>query len=1790
MKNKFLSVLLIAFVVISLAACSEDKSADQNNDVSASGYLYAPGTTLKVICPDARLYDYADELLYAVSDNMTTVPSLVIDAGGKASGGAELVVGITEREISKNAYKCLADLESENKYEIPYLVYSDGKSVAIAYTQDDYGYNVALAKAVEAFINYMGNSESLEIKKGNLLAGFVDPLVYQETLDAKMVASRWDTLKAGIKTKLQKEDGPFRDENGKEVSKDEYINLVVSKLQDLYSLYTDDVISWFANLYEPNGGGYYFSNSARNTVGYLPDIESTWQACNFIVGSGMAKDYDEAIPDWMKAQLISFVKGLQYPNGFFYHPQWGKELTDNKISRRSRDLEWAGGLLSRLGAKPTYDTPSGIKGDGILADGTKLPEASSALTKKLSSTVALPVSKIAAVDSSTAVIPDNLKTEQAFREYLDAIDIRNNCYGGGNELGTQASQFKARDEQARKEGWSPVEMVIEYLNDNCYATTGHWSSVADYNGTNGLLKISGLYNSLEAEMPYPLEAAKSAISSITTNERAETICYVYNAWYSVGNIVTNLKNYSTKANKDELANDITSSLLADCVSGIAASIEKTLTFRRDDGSFSYLTTGSSTNSQGMPVAVPRTLEGDVNATEIGIVGTAGWIFSALGLSSYQPPIYTTSDLIRYHRILKDLGPVIKDPEDNTININNFDDEAVGYDPEYIELDFKSSGSAKVAKVLCGTKEEKVLQFKSVNNGGDTLTFACDSMRANASCYVFDFDMCVNSATSGNFLQVVLGSKAYMLMFSNDSSGIHMSDISYGSTPRLMNDFGVTLDFGEWYKFKIEYYVGSEDSVRIKVYVDGEVIGVTDNYYDSTGARLKGKEGNPSTSYTEASILALSYVNTDILFDNLACYKTNTIYQAMTDPDNQPNINIDAPVTGTVTQAPGMGTYFNDPLYAEYKNKFTYDFMGYPSPSFTGPAWGKMVSQNGMLNFERVAPSGSGETYIQYILAAPTDLTAYKNYCSVYEFDYRVSEADLSNDNAPFRLDDANYIRFVKNSDGKTWSLGTPDTAKIEAGKWANIRFEIYYVNEYTEIAKVFVDGEFATEVRLSTMSPFNSRLCIYMKKNIEKGTVINIDNMIILHLDKAHSEEAVDEVDMNIADAPASGTYYNGEITENANRWSFATGTSPSLSGINSVAYVKDCRHLLFLKTVEGSEANISFQKSAPTSFTDMAYTVIEFDFYANKITAGSAGMLFRFDDNNYAYFVANDDGESFSIGTKNTAKIKENTWHNIRFEIYYRSVVTAEIWVDGVKTEAVINITDATAFTSRLLVYTKSSTEVNSFLALDNIFFGHMTKPSDEVIETETVTAPESTGKFYNSTESFSGSSKRLDFNTLTNSASLNSNAAVAKSVNGVGKYQLTDSTAETFIKLENTSAPTTSEYITISEFDMFFSGYDVENMESYPYYFMPIRIYDASGNNEYIRFVKNSDGTLSIDKAETVKIESDKWYNVRFEFVYTESGIELDIYVNDTYVTTKALTKAVTTVTKTWITLNKRIYNSAEDAEQGAVYLDNLFFGHIDTNPTKDRTSTGGDETQTPEGGETVTPEIPTGYQPGNGKFYNDRANITGGSVSVKDFNATTTGIGVNNSNGTSKVVKGVSEFNMTAASDSYIRIENTTAPTDLTEYITVSEFDIKFSGFDISAMKTAGNYPYYFAYFRIYNGNDSGANYIRFVLNDDGETLSLGTKNTAEIKMDEWFNIRFEIVYNEDGSAEFDIYINGEFATTVKYDSFVMKCGKTWICANSKMYKSEAGAEQGTIYLDNIYYGHISSEYKTEAEENS
>ena len=538
------------------------------------------------------------------------------------------------------------DLVNDNTYYAlnsvvngaPYGFGNAGDTIAVTYDG-----TVKVGRKFDGWIltTYVNGVKSVEvIKKSSfileLVAGgcvvepsyiITDPIAVQEEEDVKLLASKWANLETYVVN-----------EYGEEVGLD-----LIAALRDLYSMYTDDIVDWSASLYAKGfndleggnwAGGYYASTGGRDTAGLGPDVQCTEQMLRFISTSGMADHAGgvaKVIPDWMLYEMTYFALSLQDSNGYFYHPQWGKEATDAHLSRRGRDLGWACDLLVRGRVVPKYATPNGkFTKDNVAASGVSADEylhmlieaglvdksvapssyftyvdslnvgESAYLTESISGSAVYAVSKVISVetDSSTA----HLESYEGFLNYLvyEVLpEMQIDPYTMGNEFASQVSQFtiandnllntygvytwSSDDDASFKEydGLTLKEMTIKGLNSVINPKTGLWGELTDkyptgteFLYTNGFMKTSSVYNEWHVAYPYPVEAAKALMYGLTSEQPSTgNICEVYNVWTSVDRLQSNLKYISdTETVTDEEGNTV---LLKDYVKDLINGIFKT---------------------------------------------------------------------------------------------------------------------------------------------------------------------------------------------------------------------------------------------------------------------------------------------------------------------------------------------------------------------------------------------------------------------------------------------------------------------------------------------------------------------------------------------------------------------------------------------------------------------------------------------------------------------------------------------------------------------------------------------------------------------------------------------------------------------------------------------------------------------------------------------------------------------------------------------------------------------------------------------------------------------------------------------------------------------------------------------------------------------------------------------------------------------------------------------------------------------------------------------------------------
>ena len=385
---------------------------------------------------------------------------------------------------------------------------------------------------------------------------------------------------------------------------------VVEAMQDYYTVFEDKALAWLGSLFDSDIGGFYYSESARdneyisfNGKDYklLPDIESTNQATNFLITNEVFRDGAD-FPRWMVERMARFIcEREDEKTGFFYHPQWPREMTDAKPNRRGRDLSWAEQMSEKFGFALPYPTANqrlrNMKNDS----------------------------------SAVAEIPEYLRSEKKLIEYLDNLDFENKAYVSGNNIAAQGSIIKAA---------GLGKAAVRYLNEKQSAETGYWGKTGGWEAVNGFLKISAFYETVGEPIPHAEKVVKYALEcGISSDPPPSSVCFQYNVWFSIWNIVSNLRKLGG-ADGNEKADKVVVEMLRNATDAIVSSKQKALIFKKESGSFSMAPDQSSGTSQGMPVAIFYTNEGDVNANGICSSGTARMIYRALELEDYWIPIFS----------------------------------------------------------------------------------------------------------------------------------------------------------------------------------------------------------------------------------------------------------------------------------------------------------------------------------------------------------------------------------------------------------------------------------------------------------------------------------------------------------------------------------------------------------------------------------------------------------------------------------------------------------------------------------------------------------------------------------------------------------------------------------------------------------------------------------------------------------------------------------------------------------------------------------------------------------------------------------------------------------------------------------------------------------------------------------------------------------------------------------------------------------------------------------------------
>ena len=883
--KKFLSLIFIVLsAAIALSSCAqgEQGGGGAGSKLPDGDYIFAKGSSIAVICNTDS--STVEDIAGTIKAQTNAAVSLTNDSAPEAAH--EIVIGKTNRAISSAAYRQLERLKDrsnsgEEEY-VGYVIYSNGNSVAVAYDIDEYDYNTAEELALDYLRDeIVGDKTLLRLEKGVVTESCFDLLAYMESVEDAEKEQKWKDLRINLASQYP---------NGLEIA--DALRYYVEKTG------TDGVVSWLADLYDLDRGGFYFSNSGRNTEGFLPDIESTAQAVGFFISSGMFKS-NKDYPDWFADKLVYFVKSLQEPDGYIYHPQWDRETLEKNTQRLGRDCGSAYQILQRFNAHPTYPLKgytSDIEPDYIDKNGVYVGPASPAshLTWTLRTSKVYAVSKV--VPTAVAGFAQ-LESLDTFKDYLDdmyarnQLDPKNNNYRSfyqiANELCTNAKQILDRDLELNT-GGAFAKMAIDWLNENQNKETGLWDPGIGYANTNAYYKAINFYNSLSAPMPNADKAIESIITILMSDDPVDTVLYTFNVWGSLNQTILNLTNISKNS---ELIKTARAKLIELAPEAIRSTADIQVMFRKEDGSFGYFVDKTTNVSQMMPVAVPNTNEGDVNCTTLSIGGILSSMVKTLNIVGV-PANYTRVDGIRCMKRIKELGTIVKDDLTVEVEYATFDDDTVGALPvQGISPVTFQTGHLKV--IEAPTKENpanKAVEFESPKGIYQSIEIRSVGVGPSSTCFVFEGDFCIPEGGEFSELQLLMQNSTYMTTIKVEGNTVRVWETSSRKPDYAVEtEIDAVAEVGEWFNLKMEYYLGDKDTVRAKIYFNGKLMCVTDNFFDDTGAKLSG-DGKPKNSFDYLNIMSVSSYGTVIQMDNIAAYATGIHYKV----EKNVEINIDAP--------------------------------------------------------------------------------------------------------------------------------------------------------------------------------------------------------------------------------------------------------------------------------------------------------------------------------------------------------------------------------------------------------------------------------------------------------------------------------------------------------------------------------------------------------------------------------------------------------------------------------------------------------------------------------------------------------------------------------------------------------------------------------------------------------------------------------------------------------------------------------------------------------------------------------
>lgn len=628
-------------------------------------------------------------------------------------------------------------------------------------------------------------------------------------------------------------------------------------LFDFYQTVYDPeaIVRWWAGLYDPDEGGFYYSNSARDTEGFLPDMESTYQISQHLKElapySNGRKILRLFYGDEISNKIRNFYLSKYDPvTEYYYHPQWTRAVSEANVMRLNRDQDHAETMLGDEWLGRTPASPSASTFDATV----RRLASSSKRTPRL---------------SENEWGPD---TEAAITAYVNNLFETQTCESWANTL--DSLRFKIN-------GARLLDTVLDLLDARINTTYGLWTTGYDsenkawYNlkttpttetlfgmltCTYKVAEIYNYYNEKHPNDPRPLPAVDQmtlkAIDGVLADDAGARITYRFNSWATLGMIWENVTKYSEEHSDSTLYDDFLGCIFPHFVEMLDVTKTAIAPYRRDDGSYSYLKTGSSPVMYGTPVSLGRD-EGDVNATNMAL-GLAKHICHCIGINTIG--VLSQAEGTLMQNLLNNAPSIQKTGKPDRTFENGFTDDVLNKLPANAEK-WTGDGTTTIAVVEePGNASNRVLKIEKYDENGASaglieLPLLSAPLVDDGS--VLEFSMRIKVAEGSRYGNGAGGSNSNLLQmrFNCDGRAFWMPTLRFNSSSNTPSSFKVVVgkntsggttespggdhpkqfSLGEWHEFTfrltVKNYRYHNAEFRAAIYVDGEYYGTSKCFFD-----------------------------------------------------------------------------------------------------------------------------------------------------------------------------------------------------------------------------------------------------------------------------------------------------------------------------------------------------------------------------------------------------------------------------------------------------------------------------------------------------------------------------------------------------------------------------------------------------------------------------------------------------------------------------------------------------------------------------------------------------------------------------------------------------------------------------------------------------------------------------------------------------------------------------------------------------------------------------------------------